>query len=258
MENKSKKIKFNSFIALNRYLDRALFQDTKLLALIIYIALKVNRKESSLVGYDNIELKEGEFMIGRNRTSIETELSEQEYRTRFNKLHKMRIVKTVRTTSKHTIGKWLGNEVIDLNLASLERPINQQNNQQLTTNNNTNNQLVTYITNNLVTSNTYTPKQYIEVIEAYKKYKGVDVRGEEIKDLLWPIEKMFKSSRSVKQIKDFMHWLQGAKNNSQLAWTRNWTINTVQKKLPEHLAGKLVPEDPLGHYEEIDLNEDDY
>lgn len=228
-------INFSGFITLNRNIDKEIFKDSKLLTLLIYIALRVKRTNSSNA-YFGINLKPREFIIGRKTTAKETDLTENEYRTRINKLTSLKIIKLVKSTNKFTTLKWLDNRFIDLNI-SINQPTT---NQQSTTTNNDNN-LISYISSNLIPNSniTYKPIIYIKLLNLYMELKGIKLMGEEKKYALYPIHGMLKSGREPKDILSFMRWLNKYKDDDEYPWIRSWTIKTVQKKLPEFLANKL-------------------
>lgn len=232
------RITYPSFIVLNRQFDKTIFKDSKLLSLLIFIGLRVARNETDITySLNNIRLAPGQFIIGRLSTVAETDLTEQEYRTRFEKLVNMKIIAKVKSTNKFTIGQWLINSFIDLNIQQGIPPsTNQQSNQQTSTNNNS---VSFFITSYLFTNEQYTDKEYILVLKAYMQHKGIELRGEEMKDALRIIEKIFKSRRTPQEAISFMQWLQSNVDNEELIWTKFWTISTVQKKLPEFLADKL-------------------
>jgi hypothetical protein len=239
-------IGFSSFIALNRYIDRRILKDSKLLNLLIYISLRVKR--SSGINSDvflPVSLKVGEFIIGRLSTVEHTDLSESEYKNRFVKLQGMGIIEVIKTTNKYTLGKWLENSFIDLNLEyGIDQQNNQQSSDQSTTNNNTNNLnscIDMFINRYLVNKSTNTHEQYEHVLREYMRCKGIELKGKEVIDTLFVIKKMFDSERTPEQIINFMEWLKEFEKSEESLWTwiKMWTINTVQKKLPEHLSGKL-------------------
>lgn len=100
------------------------------------------------------------------------------------------------------------------------------------------------------TSNTKYPKQdYILVLEEYQMCKGVGLQGTERMQALRAIKTMFKSNRKPKDIVAFMRWLKEHSNDPEHRWVRLWTIWTVQKKLPEFLAGALDAPDPEAHFD---------
>jgi len=246
-------IQFNSYITLNRNLDKRIFMDSKLLMLMIYIALRVKRSNTpDGNNWDGITLDIGDFIIGRNRTVQETDLTEAEYRSRLKKLQELNVITDLQPSSRFTKGKWVQNSFIDLNL---EQVINPQDNQPktngATTNNNINN------SNNLVWSvvhslnkSVYSTDDYVHVLCAYMHFKGIELKGEEIKDAFWVVKKIFESERTSEQVLKFMKWLHENENREEYSWIRLWTINTVQKKLPEFLAGKLKIRTMLDDYPE--------
>lgn len=80
---------------------------------------------------------------------------------------------------------------------------------------------------------------YKVVLEAYQKYKGVSIKGAEANIVRRATKTMFQSERSVKNILDFMKWISQNEDKKGMEWLKSWTIWTVQKKMPEFLAGKL-------------------
>lgn len=236
-------IKFDAFIAVNRYLDKDILRDSEFFTLLMYIALKVNRSsEPKIVGSDGIKLETGQFLIGRLRTKNDIGISDSKYRTRIKKLVDQKIIKHVKTPSNYSIYEWLENSFVDVNL---EIPFIQQNNQQtssrLTTNNNINNTnkympLISTIFRNIDNS---IKDNYLRVLVGYMEYKEIELKGEEIKKALYVIKQMFDSDRKTEQIIGLMQWFKKYENNKEYPWVRSWTLNTVQNKLPEFLAGKL-------------------
>lgn len=231
-------ISFTSFIAVNRYIDTRILKDSKLLLLLIYIALRVKRSDKSTADpFQSVQLNVGEFIIGRLSTIENIDITESEYKRCLKRLQEKNIVQVVRTTNKFTLCKWNTNEFLDLNLEfSFSQQNNQQNSSGLTTNNNSKN--LDYIINSSK-KNVLGNEEYSTVLNAYMKYKGIELRGEEIKDTGFVIKKMFDSQRTSQQIIEFMKWLKEHENCEEYPWVRFWTITTVQKKLPEFIAGKL-------------------
>ena len=96
------------------------------------------------------------------------------------------------------------------------------------------------ISNMVPNDNRRFPKEdYNLVLDAFKKYKGVGLFGPEIPQCLRAIKTMFRADRKTKEIIEFMKWLHDNENNEDVMWVRTWTIWTVQKKIPEFVAGKL-------------------
>lgn len=223
-----------------------MLKDPELFCLLIYIALRVKRSsKQELIGLDNINLKIGQVVMGRLRAKNDVGITESKYRTKLRKLIDLRIIESVRITSKYSIYRWLENSFVDVNL---EIPTIQQNNQPITsgisTNNNINNankysSLISII--NLVFPNISNQirDSYLNILISYMKYKGMEIRGDEVKRVLFVIKKMFDSERTVEQIVGFMKWMRENEDNEELPWVKSWTMNTVQKKLPEFIAGKL-------------------
>lgn len=239
----SKGIQFQSYIALNRFMDRQILKDSKLLTLMIYIAMRVKRSNKVEVSnWDGIKLDIGEFIIGRHSAVQNTDLTEMEYRSRIKKLQMKNIITNLIPTNRYTKGKWIENSFIDINLEeSLNQPDNQQSTSGLTTNNNINksNNPISLIIHSLNTNGTYSDSEYERVIGAYMHYKGIELRGEEINNPYSVIKKMFESQRTPDQIIQCMKWMKEYENNELYPWLRFWTISTVQKKLPEFIARKI-------------------
>jgi len=78
---------------------------------------------------------------------------------------------------------------------------------------------------------------YVLVLNAYQKYKGVKLSGPEFLVPMRAIKTMFKAKRKPEEIISFMRWLN--ENEEVIPWVRTWTIWTVQKKIAEFSAGKL-------------------
>lgn len=238
----SKGIQFQSYIVLNRFMDRQILKDSKLLTLMIYIAMRVKRSNKvEISNWDGIKLDIGEFIIGRLSTVRDTDLTEMEYRSRIGKLQTLKIITNLIPTNRYTKGKWMENSFIDINLEeSLNQPDNQQSTSGPTTNNNINksNNPIFSVVNSLNNS-THSTDEYVKVIEAYMQYVGVQLIGEEIKDTFFVVKKMFDSQRTSLQIINFMKWLKEHENMDGYYWVKPWDINKVQRKLPEFLAKKL-------------------
>lgn len=223
-------IQLPSFIAFSRSIPSRFLKDSKLFLLLYYIAKRVKRSDNAPeLEYLPIQLKLGEFIIGRKSTSRDTDLTESEYRTRFKVLKALNIIKNVRSTTKFTIGEWQSNHLVDLNI---EYPIDQQIATTLTTNNKTNTDS-SYIS----ISNTYKDIS-IRILGAYQKYKEIQLQGDEIKYALNPIQSMLRSGRTEAQIVAFIKWISD-NQDCGLFWMKSWDIKTVANRLPEFVAGRF-------------------
>ena len=239
-------VQFTSYIAINRHLDRDILKDSELLCLLIYIALKVKRSnKQESIGLDNIKLEVGQVVMGRLRAKNDIGITDSKYRTKLQKLLDLKIIEPVKITNKYSIYKWLENSFIDVNL---EIPNIQQVSQQtasgISTNNNINNtnkysSLISIISFVFPKISIQVRDSYLNILISYMKYKGVEIRGEEVKQVLFIIKKMLDSDRTEKQIIDFMKWMRENDDNEEVPWVRFWTINTVQSKLHEFIADKL-------------------
>lgn len=126
--------------------------------------------------------------------------------------------------------------------------------------NNTNNSKPNNNTNN-ISNNTnidvkdkikrYPREDYQVVIDGYQKYKGIKLSGPEISPVYKAIKLMFQAGHKVKAVLDFMKWLHDNESNEEMPWVKLWTIWTVQKKMPEFVAGKLKSKTLDDDYETI-------
>lgn len=82
-------------------------------------------------------------------------------------------------------------------------------------------------------------EDYKLVINAYTKYKGIGLVGTEVVRAKRAIKQMFLAQRSVKQIVDCMKFFHDNQRDEEMKWLQFWTIETVMKKIPEFVAGKL-------------------
>lgn len=82
-------------------------------------------------------------------------------------------------------------------------------------------------------------EDYDIVLTAYKKYKGVGLLGPEVVRAKRAIKQMFLAQRSIKQIVDCMKFFHDNQRNEEMRWLQSWTLETVMKKMPEFVAGKL-------------------
>lgn len=242
-KSSSQGIGFLSFIALNRFLERSIFKDPELLTLLVYIALKVKRSsKSEMGGFNRVKLEVGQFVMGRTSTMNEIRITEQQYRTRVKKLIELGIIRSIKVTNQYTIYQWLENSFIDINL---ETPLNQPDNQQITsqstTNNNINNtnKFSSYISSLFPNIDITNKESILRIIKKYIECKGIELLGDEIRKPSYAIKSMLDSGRTEKQIMDFIDWFKKYENNEEMAWVRQWNIETVQKKIPEFVAGKL-------------------
>lgn len=116
------------------------------------------------------------------------------------------------------------------------------NNNNNNINNNINNNTESINNNNVIAKEkkeTFLREDYNLILEAYKKYKGVELMGPEIAYHMRAIKMMFQAMHKVQEIINFMKWLHDNQNNEETSWVRTWTIWTVQKKINEFVAGKL-------------------
>lgn len=82
-------------------------------------------------------------------------------------------------------------------------------------------------------------EDYAMVLNAFKKYKGVGLLGPEINRAKHAIKQMFLAQRTPKQIVDCMKFFSENIKKEEFKWLQSWTLETVMKKMPEYVAGKL-------------------
>ncbi len=85
-------------------------------------------------------------------------------------------------------------------------------------------------------------ENYKLVIHAYEQNKGVRLSGAYVLRAKKSIKEMFKAGYKVKQIVDCIKWFAEAEKIEEIKWVQqnSWTIETVMKKMPEFVAGKLT------------------
>jgi|GEM_PF-3662389 len=83
---------------------------------------------------------------------------------------------------------------------------------------------------------TFKKEDYDLVLNKYQLLKSIELQGQEFSPVRQAIKSMFMSQRTPEQIIGCMEWLASLKAD----WASRWTINTVQKKLPEFVAGKFT------------------
>jgi hypothetical protein len=111
----------------------------------------------------------------------------------------------------------------------------QQKDNRRYTNNNDNNENNIYGSEKSEPSRkdiSYKKEQYIQVISAYQRLRGVTLHGKEFEPIQQAIKTMFMCNRTPEDIIYVMEWL----SNGKEEWTKSWTINTVKIKLPLILA----------------------
>lgn len=117
------------------------------------------------------------------------------------------------------------------------KPERKPNGNHSETNNNDKNDKKHISSNVLIRSDmSFKSEDYLLVLEAYQRLKGIRLQGEEFMPVRQAVKTMFMSDRTPEQIVACMEWFASLKED----WARNWTINTVGKKLPEFVAGKFT------------------
>lgn len=79
-------------------------------------------------------------------------------------------------------------------------------------------------------------EDYNLLLKEYEELKGISLQGQEVKPVLQAIKSMFLSGRTTEQILACMQWCASE-------WPQKWTIGTVQRKIPEFVAGKFTKDD---------------
>lgn len=248
---KTNKLRYTSFIALNRAVDKSIFQDSKLLSLMVFISLKVNR---NLRDAKDIEDDISKFKITRLEAIRVTDLTEAEFKTRIKRLESMKIIEKVETTNKYTIYSWLENDYIDLNIQKGQPENIQQvasndykniNNRDIY-NNKTNKSFILNSSNidSYLTENFYldpqkgiTAQSYKNIINSFMKLKGVRITGDELMTPLKVTEKLFKSGRTESEILGFMNWLSSNRRSEEFTFANAWDMWTVFNKMANYMAG---------------------
>jgi hypothetical protein len=116
--------------------------------------------------------------------------------------------------------------IVDTNIDTTQTPITPQDRQPLK-------QLKKY--SSIRRRVSFKREDYNLVLKEYQRLKGITLQGQEYRLVEQTIKTMFLSDRTPKQIISCMQWLASLKED----WAKNWTINTVRKKLPEFVAGKF-------------------
>jgi len=137
----------------------------KLWAFWSYCLLKASHKEyTAMIGFQRVEIKSGQFIFGRSKTSEELNMSEQNIRTCIGKLKSAGNI-TIKSTNKYSIvtltnwEKFQGEDVSD--------------NQQLTNNQPTTNQQLTTYKNNKNVKNVKKEEKNLSCVrfeEFWKQY----------------------------------------------------------------------------------------
>jgi hypothetical protein len=84
---------------------------------------------------------------------------------------------------------------------------------------------------------------YNMVLTAYAKHSGVERVGPELSWAHKATRNMFLAGRKPQEIIKFMEWLAENNDNPEFKWLKFWTMDTVRKRLPDFLAGKLTGEE---------------
>ena len=96
-----------------------------------------------------------------------------------------------------------------------------------------------------VAKQSFAKEIYLKIHLAYKETKGVEPKGKEWDRIDRAIKCMLESNRVLEEIIACIEWFGWAakQDNKRYEWTKSWTMETVAKKLPEFLAGKLERSD---------------
>lgn len=94
-------------------------------------------------------------------------------------------------------------------------------------------------------------EDYRSVLDAFCKYKGIGLMGPEVNRAKHAIKQMFLAKRSVKEIVDCIKFFASYQNDEEFKWMKQWTLETVMKKMPEFVAGKLKPHRMEEDYPEL-------
>jgi hypothetical protein len=144
--NMSTQQSISPYIKFQRNTPEWLFHDSKLFTLIAYCAKRARRSKESIVLQGDgtvVELNVGEFIIGRHAVTRDTDLSVQQYRTRWKRMQKLGLISEVKVTNQYTVGKLESSDIFDINSDPTNQPTTSQwpiANLQVTTNKNDNNE----------------------------------------------------------------------------------------------------------------------
>lgn len=89
----------------------------------------------------------------------------------------------------------------------------------------------------------YPKSSFIEVEQAYKKYRQIEPQGQEWLPIQQAIKSMFMSGRTPADIIACMKWMA-----EDEFYQDKWTIKTIKLKLPEFLAGRMEEEVQIPSY----------
>lgn len=85
--------------------------------------------------------------------------------------------------------------------------------------------------------------QYNQVLNAYNRISGVARKGNEMQTAWRQTRAMFLAGRKPDEIIRCMEWMEEHKDEPQFKWLKFWTMGTVQKRLPDFLAGRFTNEE---------------
>lgn len=206
---------------------------------LLYEFAERSRRISDDIEYEDIliHLNIREFITGRESTSKKIGISEQEYRTLYKKFERLQYIETVKITNKFTIGRYLADSIF-FNNSSVKQPDKKpaekpSDNPHPTTINKVNNEnkdiLLSSPNGDVKRKDiSFKEEDYQAIINEYQSLKDTTFQGKEFLPLKQTIKTMFLSGRTPSQIIEVMRYI------SQQNYT-DWTIRTVQTKLPEVL-----------------------
>ena len=190
-----------------KILDWEWYQDIKVFHFFLYLLLKANHKDGNWQG---VNIKRGQVIIGRTKSSKHTALTENEIRTCIKKLKLTKEI-TTKSTNKFTIVTICKYDFYQSNNYTVDQQLNQQNtsktptnNQPLTTNNNDKNNKEDNTTTAVVEMGIVLVKKVANEVWADKKWMaslciGNGMKMEGAKDWM----QQFNLSVSQDDIPDF-------------------------------------------------------
>jgi len=220
-----------------RLLDSRIFQNEGLLQAFIYCLLKVNHEKQWVglktgIGRTEVRVKEGQFIFGRVKAGKETKTAPSTIEWRIKKLEKLGIVNR-QPESHYTL-------ISVINWNTYQSPKEEKLTgtwQALNTNKNDKNDKKYILPSKKASSKekviSFKQEDYDHVLADYQRLKGIILKGKEIIRFKSSVKDMFLSDRSVEDIIGCMKYL-----NSDDFLKDKWQITTVQKRLPEFVAGK--------------------
>ncbi len=221
---------------------RWVYDDSRAFKFAFELASRASRDERYIEHRgERLHIKPREFIVGRLTTSAKIGLSPSEFRNFIKKFEKHALIKTISSTKRRTVGLWLGDGLFYINPVG-ETPSEQPSESPTARHQNAIRVATIKEVKELKEVNTtpspigdvgrktisFKEEDYNLVIGEYQSLKGISLQGREFLPVKQTIKSMFMSGRTPEQIVEVMRFI------SQQNYS-DWTIRTVQMKLPEVL-----------------------